>query len=417
MDALWLSLVLGGSLMTGLFVAVVALRRLYVAARPDQWLVHIRDGRLLRAGVGISTWRRPGDAVVRFSSTMQRVRFEVGCLSSDRVAVNVEGFILWSVAASGEGPFLAYRKMGLGDVADLPADMSARNHLLTTAQHRAFRKLITSEVQRHASAFSLTALLAEQDRFVEGLRRRLVPLTDALGLELDQVQLADVRPADANVVTDLAAEQLEAVRDDAARIRLEATERRELREVHSRTRLAQQKTDAEVETQAAEARARLDLERQRAALREEELAFEQKRLALERERRLLELEHERELAQVRQRQDAELQLGAEANLLTLEAERQRRARAATTARLDELREDASARRDAALLLAEAEERKSAAVRHHELQRETVQAVATALGRMPIKDARWVSIGDDSPLTSLLGIVESVTALARRERPE
>lgn len=400
------------ALATLLALAATA-RRLYVVARPDQWLVHLRNGRLQHAGVGISSWRRPGDVIVRFSSTMQRVRFEITCLSSDHVPVGIEGFILWSVSARDDGPFLAYRKMGLGDVTEQPADMASRNHLLTTAQHRAFRMLITAEVQRHASTFPLTKLLSLQDGFVEGLRTRLIPLTDALGIDLDQVQIADIRPTDPDLVADLAAEQLEAVRDDAARVRLDTTERRELREVHSRTRLAQQRADAEVDQKAADARAQLELERQRAALREEQLAYERKRLELERDRQLAELDSERQVREARQTRDADLNLDAERHLRALEAARLQRAQDALNARTAELRLDAAARRDASILLAEAEEQKSEPLRQHELQQLTLQTVATTLHALPFKDARWISVGNDSPLSSLLGMVESFTTLTRK----
>jgi hypothetical protein len=47
----------------------------YFVSQPDEWLLCIRNGRLVKAGVGISLWSRPFDVVVRFTSTVQRVRF------------------------------------------------------------------------------------------------------------------------------------------------------------------------------------------------------------------------------------------------------------------------------------------------------------------------------------------------------
>ena len=77
----------------------------YYAAQPDEWLLCIRNGRLIQAGVGISLWRRPGDVVVRFTSTVQRVGFSVIALSRERLQVVLDGFILWSVSSEGDGPF------------------------------------------------------------------------------------------------------------------------------------------------------------------------------------------------------------------------------------------------------------------------------------------------------------------------
>src|SRR5512140_3122711 len=87
-----------------------------VVAQPDQWLLCIRNGRLVKAGIGISLWSRPFDAVVRFTSTVQRVGFSVPALSAERLPVQVDGFILWSVSRDGDGPFRAFQKLGVANL-------------------------------------------------------------------------------------------------------------------------------------------------------------------------------------------------------------------------------------------------------------------------------------------------------------
>src|SRR6185369_17489337 len=71
----------GGRGRTG--ADAMTLLRWYFAAQPDEWLLCLRNGRLIKAGVGISLWRRPGDVVVRFTSTVQRVSFSVSALSRE----------------------------------------------------------------------------------------------------------------------------------------------------------------------------------------------------------------------------------------------------------------------------------------------------------------------------------------------
>ena len=148
---------------------VLAFKHLYVRAQPDQWLLSVRNGKLNRAGIGIATLRHPGDVVVRFTSTVQRVRFEVEAMSKDRIKVILEGFVLWSVSTRGEDPFVAYRKLGLVNLSLQRDEMSLRKHLLTTPQHRAFRKLIGAEVQRHALTLELETLLLNQDLLLKGI--------------------------------------------------------------------------------------------------------------------------------------------------------------------------------------------------------------------------------------------------------
>ena len=65
-----------------------------VRARPDEWLLVIQEGRLVRAGIGIWAMRSPNRSVVRFTSTLQRVCFTAEALSSEHLSVSIEGFIL-----------------------------------------------------------------------------------------------------------------------------------------------------------------------------------------------------------------------------------------------------------------------------------------------------------------------------------
>ncbi len=75
------SVVLLGVMLALLSAVVFAVAKALVVAQPDERLLCIRDGRLVRAGVGISLWRRPGDVVARLTSTVQRVGFSVNALS------------------------------------------------------------------------------------------------------------------------------------------------------------------------------------------------------------------------------------------------------------------------------------------------------------------------------------------------
>ncbi len=65
----------------------------WIVAQPDEWLLRVRNGQVVDAGIGISIWRRPGDVVARFSSTIYRVRFSVEAFSSEHITIVVDGFI------------------------------------------------------------------------------------------------------------------------------------------------------------------------------------------------------------------------------------------------------------------------------------------------------------------------------------
>lgn len=359
-----------------LLVGALALyiRRSVLVAQPDEWLLRIRDGRLIEAGVGINLIRRPGDVVTRFSSTVQRVAFSGEAVSRDRLTVALEGFILWTVASEGDGPFKAFRKLGIVNL-DAPArDLKSRKHLLTTPQHRAFRTLLFASLQRLAASMTLEELLLHQDDLVARFRERLKVFEADFGIRVEEVEILLVRPADAGLLKDLSAKIEEEVREQAAVARLETSERTKQRELESSERLA-------VESAAA------------------------KRAGLERERalKLDMLTHERERKEREQQMAREQKLAEESANLEIARAAEIRRELEHQGRLDRTRSEAEAQRDAILAVSQAEESKSPAAREHELARYVAEKVTEALGKLPLRDASWVTLGNDSPLASLGGI--------------
>ncbi|MDB4929751.1 MAG: domain/band 7 family protein, partial [Myxococcaceae bacterium] len=213
-------------------------RRFYLSAQPDEWLLCIRDGRLAQAGVGIALFRRPGDVVVRFSATMQRVGFAVDAVSRERVAVRVEGFAFWSVSDEGDAPFRAYSRLGIADLRRPPPGLRHPKHLLTSPQHKAFQQMLSAVVQRHASTLPLAALIGAQDALVDGLAARIREVTAEMGVRVDQVEILAARPADPAVQAELAAEETERIREQAARVRRGVAERIATAEIEAGARRA-----------------------------------------------------------------------------------------------------------------------------------------------------------------------------------
>jgi hypothetical protein len=357
-----------GAALAALWAARDTFRRFYVSAWPDEWLLCIRDGRLVSAGVGVALVRRPGDVVVRFSSTMQRVSFDVDVLSRERVGVRIEGFIFWSVSSEGDAPFRAYSRLGIANLRQPPPGLKHPKHLLTSAQHKAFQQILTAVVQRHASALSLDALIGQQDALVRGLSSRLREVTEAMGVRIDQVEILAARPSDPKVQSQLATAETERLREAAETVRREVAER---------------VTRADAESAARRAR---------------EALTEDESLALAREAS----EHE-----VKMRAEAlarERAMAEEAR--AMEASRARRAREheELEARLEGVRAEALAARDAEFARTEALERKSPAVREFERSVMVAERVAASVR---VTDAKWVSVGRESPAESIGAMISGV----------
>jgi flotillin len=367
--------------LLALLLVWLGLSRSLVIAQPDEWLLSIRNGRLVQAGIGISLWRRPGDVVARFTSTMQRVGFSVQALSGERLRVAVEGFIFWSVSVEGDGPFRAFQKLGLVNLNAPPRDLKSPKHLLSTPQHRAFQQLLAAAVQRLAATWSLEELLLQQEGVVAALRRELSALEQELGIRIDQLQILQVRPDDEALLQKLSAKLEAQVREEAASIELAASERAQRRQIETEARIAAEQAEA----------------RGRELARDQGLCLAQ--LANERERK----RHELEIA-------CEQALAQEQQAMQVAQAAQQRAELELAGRLDRMRREAEAQRDAILALTSAEEKKSQQLLDHELARLVAEKVGDALKQLPIRDARWISVGPDSPAASLAGLIASAREL-------
>jgi regulator of protease activity HflC (stomatin/prohibitin superfamily) len=219
--------------------ALVWLRWSFVTAQPDEWLLRIRDGQLVKSGIGISLRRRPGDLIARFSSTVQRVGFKVEALTQERLHVLVEGFVLWSVSPEGDGPFQAFRNLGLANLNDHPpSDLTSKKHLLSKQQYCAFQDVFAAEVQRYAATATLDELMIGQDKFVAGVKKQLIDVSVPLGIRIEQFQLLQVQPVDSALLRALSTRYEEQARENAAQIHLETAERMKRRELDSATSLA-----------------------------------------------------------------------------------------------------------------------------------------------------------------------------------
>jgi len=47
----------------------------WVEAKPNEWLLIIRNGEQAKCAVGLQTWMLPGDAAVKFPSQLYKVYF------------------------------------------------------------------------------------------------------------------------------------------------------------------------------------------------------------------------------------------------------------------------------------------------------------------------------------------------------
>jgi hypothetical protein len=249
--------------VVALVVTVLAVGRWSaVVSEPDEWLLLVRNGRLAAGGIGVRAWRLPGDVVARFSSTVQRVAFQIDAQTREHLAVSVNGFALWSV---GKGPgeaLKAFSSLGLVNFEKDPAAAASRR-VLAKAQHHAFQAYLCAEMQQFVSQLSLSEALSIREQQAEAVIGRLRQFMTSVGLELGQLEIIAVRPSDPGIVEALAAPEREQLKLRATQAQVVAAES---------IRVAQMERDARVALRSAHdrvaaAEAQLEAEQREADVR------------------------------------------------------------------------------------------------------------------------------------------------------
>ena len=84
-------------LVIALAGSFVFLKDKWIESGADEWLLIIRDGQLLKAGIGMKTFIGLSDTVVKFPSKVEKVTFSANNVTQEMQGVSITGFAFWSV--------------------------------------------------------------------------------------------------------------------------------------------------------------------------------------------------------------------------------------------------------------------------------------------------------------------------------
>ena len=69
----------------------------YIESKANEWLIVIRNGEMVKRGIGLCTWIMPTDQWVKFPSLINQVNFSAQQVTSEMQGVEVSGVLIWSV--------------------------------------------------------------------------------------------------------------------------------------------------------------------------------------------------------------------------------------------------------------------------------------------------------------------------------
>ena len=142
------------------FVALVlnlAHSRIHTAA-PNEWLIVVKDGQMVRSGVGISHFAWYDEQVAKFPTALQKLPFKAQQVTLEKQGVEVSGFAVWVVNREADGPFKAYKHLGGLSAAGLK---SANENLANMAE-----SVIRSEVAK----MTIDSVMTKREAVREAVR-------------------------------------------------------------------------------------------------------------------------------------------------------------------------------------------------------------------------------------------------------
>ena len=273
----------------------------YEMAKADQWQLLIRNGTLIDAKVGGTHFRGMFDTIVRFPSSIMKVKFRVEQVSREMQGVVVSGFALWSVQRTDDGPFRAYKNLHMRDEdEDGGVDNQSGNSYVADCAASIIRVTVAN--------LTLQDVLTKRDEIRTTVREVMQQQVNGWGVWLETVEISDVQVSSKRLFEDLQCEFRNEQRLRAERIRL-STERT-LKEEQLAHDVEESRRTAEAETKKAVAKANAALEREQkqAELLEETEKVRIKTIEAKEKTEKVKIASERRIAESKANHDAAVQM-------------------------------------------------------------------------------------------------------------
>jgi regulator of protease activity HflC (stomatin/prohibitin superfamily) len=227
-----------------------------VTAKPSEYLVHCRRGRILgTSGQGASCFKWPWDSVAIVPTSLQRLSFTADQVTREKVGVAVTGLAVYRIAE----PRIAFRVLNFSYVERAQEKLEQTlTSMLVGATRRLVANLAVEEViQKRKDALG-TELLREIAPVVGGAGRVEDGTDRGWGVVIDTIEIQDVRVLSERVFESMQAPFRAALERGAREARAEASRRSELSEADAQHDVRRGRAEADKRSRLAE----LDAERE-----------------------------------------------------------------------------------------------------------------------------------------------------------
>ena len=233
-----------------------------VNARPSEYLIHMRAGKVRPAssGQGASCFKFPSDAVAVVPTTVQKLRFSAGQVTREKVGVEVTGLAVYRIAE----PLIAFRMLNFSFPERAQQKLEEMLvEMFAGATRRLVANLTVDECLSRRKEGIATELMLEIAPVVSGRGRPDDETDMGWGVVIDTIEIQDVRILSSTVFSNMQAryrqtqelEAREAALTTERAVKLgeaEATRRIELAQLVATTEVQKRRQEVDEEARLGE---------------------------------------------------------------------------------------------------------------------------------------------------------------------
>lgn len=180
------------------------MKTLWVEGKANEWILVMRDGNMVKAGIGLKTFIGPFDQVARFPAKVHRVAFRTEQVTQEMQGVLVASTLVWTILRTGDGPFLAYKNLG----ADLnSSEPRTANEALVSMSSAIVRNCIANS--------TIKDMMTNRKGIQDMIQKEMFSVVKGWGVWLETFEVTEVKITSSSLFKDLQTSYREQVRKES----------------------------------------------------------------------------------------------------------------------------------------------------------------------------------------------------------
>lgn len=166
----------------GLYKFFLIAQDYWMEGKPSEYVLHVRNGKLIKQGVGISTWTYPGDQLVSFPCQMNQVTFKAEQVTTEMQGMQVTGILIWSPYREGDGPLRLWKAFG--------KDLQAKNSPVISKK---ISNMAMSIIRDKIANMTIEDILKKRQMLKDQIKTALQEILTNWGIWMETIEISDVR--------------------------------------------------------------------------------------------------------------------------------------------------------------------------------------------------------------------------------